>query len=163
VQLLYLVLILIAPYVVLTVAASIHPALASTPRQRARVALTIFFAFTGIGHFIATDALVSMIPPAVPYRAELVYLTGILEVLGAIAIWIPRWRKLTGVLLILMLIAFLPVNIYAAMQRIDFGGHELGPAYLLARIPVQLLLIAVTYFATVPGQQHPHSMLDSRP
>ncbi len=161
-QLLYLVLILIAPYLVLSVAGWFIPGLRLSQRQRARIALTIFFAFTGIGHFIKTDALVAMMPPAVPLRIELVYLTGILEVLGAIAIWIPRWRRLTGALLILMLVAFLPVNIYAAIQRVDFGGHELGPVYLLARIPVQLLAIAVTYFATTPDEQRQHSMLDSR-
>ena len=161
-QLLYLVLILVAPYAALSVFGRFIPALAWTRRQRARVALSVFFAFTGIGHFIKTDALVSMMPPAVPYRLELVYLTGILEALAAIAIWIPRWRRLTGVFLIIMLVAFLPVNIYAAIQRVDFGGHELGPVYLLARIPVQLLLIGVTYFATAPGEQHQHSMLDSQ-
>ena len=161
-QLLYLVLILIAPYVAVSFAGRVIPALALTQRQRVRIALTVFFAFTGIGHFIKTDALVAMMPPAVPYRAELVYLTGILEGLGAIGIWIPRWRRLTGICLIVMLVGFLPVNIYAAIQRVDFGGHELGPVYLLARIPVQLLLIGATYFATAPAKQHQDSMLDSR-
>ena len=161
-QLLYLVLILIAPYAAMSIAGQFIPALAFTHRQRARIALSVFFAFTGAGHFIKTDALVAMMPASVPYRFELVYLTGIFELLGAIGIWIPRTRRLTGALLILMLVAFLPVNIYAAMQRVDFGGHELGPVYLLARIPVQLLLIAVTYFATAPDEQHQHSTVDSR-
>jgi uncharacterized membrane protein len=162
VQLLYLVLILIGPYVAVSLAGRFIPALALTTRQRARVALSVFFAFTGIGHFIKTDELVAMMPSSVPYRVELVYLTGILELLGAIGIWIPRWRRLTGICLIVMLVAFLPVNIYAAIQRVDFGGHELGPVYLLARIPVQLLLIVVTYFAAQPDEQDQHSMLDSQ-
>ncbi|HSH40242.1 MAG TPA: DoxX family protein [Chthoniobacterales bacterium] len=154
-QLLYLVLILIAPYVAMSVAGRFIPALACTRRQRARIALSVFFAFTGIGHFIKTAALALMMPPSIPYRVELVYLTGILELLGAIGIWVPRSRRLTGVCLIVMLVAFLPVNIYAAMHRADFGGHELGPVYLLARIPVQLLLISWTYFATeLPHLRH---------
>ena len=146
-QLLYLVLILVAPYAVLTVAGWSLTALRLDSRTRARVALSLFFAFTGIGHFIKTDELVSMLPAFVPYRLSAVYVTGILELLGAIGIWIPALRKLTGICLIVMLCAFLPVNIYAAFQRVDFGGHELGPAYLLARVPVQLLLIAWTWFA----------------
>ena len=146
-QLLYLVLILVAPYALLTLAGWWIHALRIDARTRARVALSLFFAFTGIGHFIKTDELVSMLPASVPFRLEAVYITGVLEVLGAIGIWIPALRKLTGIGLIAMLCAFLPVNIYAALQRIDFGGHEFGPAYLLARVPVQLLLIAWTWFA----------------
>ena len=148
-QLLYLVLILVAPYALLTVAGCSSGALRVDARTRARVALSLFFGFTGIGHFIKTDALVSMLPPSVPFRLEAVYITGILEVLGAIGIWIKPVRRLTGIWLIVMLGAFLPVNIYAALQRVDFGGHELGPVYLLARVPVQLFLIWWTWFAAV--------------
>ena len=151
-QLLYLVLILAAPYALLTLAGWWISAFRFDARTRARVALSLFFAFTGIGHFIKTDELVSMLPASVPYRVEAVYITGVLEVLGAIGIWLPRLRRLTGIFLILMLCAFLPVNIYAAFQRVDFGGHELGPPYLLARVPVQLLLIAWTWFATLSGR-----------
>ena len=147
-QLLFLVLILLAPYVILSFAGRVNETLRFDRRVRARVALSIFFAFTGVGHFVRTDALASMLPPTVPYRYELVYLTGVLEFLGAVAVWIPQLRKLAGVCLIIMLIGFLPANIYGALQRIDFGGHELGPIYLLARVPVQFLLIAWTYFAT---------------
>ena len=147
-QLLYLVLILVAPYALLTVTGWATATLRFDARTRARFALSLFFAFTGIGHFIKTAELVAMLPPAMPFRLEAVYVTGILEVLGAIVIWMAHWRKLTRWFLIAMLCAFLPVNIYAAFQRVDFGGHELGPAYLLARVPVQLLLIAWTWFAT---------------
>lgn len=156
-QLLLLILILVAPSAVLSVASASSPKLFLNQRTRARVALSIFFALTGVGHFIKTDALVSMMPASLPYRVELVYLTGVFELLGALGIWIPPVRKATGWCLIIMLIAFLPVNIYAALQRVDFGGHEFGPAYLLARVPVQMLLIAWTAFATnLASRRLPH-------
>ncbi len=89
-----------------------------------------------------------MLPPSLPYRVELIYLTGILELLGAIGVWIPRLTRLTGICLILMLVGVLPANIYSAMSRVDFGGHGAGPAYLLARVPFQVLVIWWTYWAT---------------
>ena len=58
-----------------------------------------------------------------------------------------------GALLILMFLGFLPVNVYAAVERIDFGGHGMGPVYLLTRVPFQLLLVAWTCWGT--GQQWP--------
>lgn len=92
--------------------------------------------------------MAAMMPPATPYRIALVYVTGVFELLGAIGVWIPSLRRLTGVLLILMLIGLLPANIYSAINRVDFGGHGAGPIYLLVRIPFQLFAIWWTYFAT---------------
>jgi uncharacterized membrane protein len=119
------------------------------------VALSVFFLFTGAGHFVKTDELVSMMPPGMRWRLELVYITGVLELLGAAGLWIPRLRRLVGFCLIVMLVAFLPVNIYAALRRVGFGGHELCAVYLFARVPVQLLLIAWTYYATEQSWRRP--------
>jgi uncharacterized membrane protein len=63
-----------------------------------------------------------MLPPAVPYRIEIIFLTGVLEILGAIGVWIAPLMRLTGFCLILMLICFLPANIYSALNHVDFGG-----------------------------------------
>ena len=60
----------------------------------------------------------------------------------------PGLTRLTGLCLILILIAILPANIYSAIQRVDFGGHGAGPLYLLVRVPFQLFVIWWTYFAT---------------
>ena len=92
--------------------------------------------------------MAAMLPPVIPYRIELIYLTGVLEFLGVIGLWVPGLIKLTGVCLILMLIGILPANIYSAMNRVEFGGHGAGPAYLFIRVPFQLFLIWWTYFAT---------------
>jgi uncharacterized membrane protein len=90
----------------------------------------------------------AMLPSWVPYRASIIYLTGVLELLGAIGLWLPGLTKVTGLFLILMLISFLPANIYSAIDRVEFGGHGAGPAYLLLRVPFQLFLIWWTYGAT---------------
>jgi len=146
--LLLLLVLLVSPYLLLTLAGRWSPGLQIAPSKRARVGLSVFFIFTGLGHFIRTQEMAAMLPLSVPYRTELVYLTGILELLGAVAVWIPRLTRLTGFLLILMLVAILPANIYSAINRVDFGGHEAGPVYLLVRIPFQLFVIWWTHFAT---------------
>ncbi|HYG79283.1 MAG TPA: DoxX family protein [Pyrinomonadaceae bacterium] len=147
-QLLFLLLLLVAPYLILTLAGRLVGGLKVAPAARARVGLTLFFLFTGLGHFLRTEAMAEMVPPRIPYRVELIYLTGVLELLGAAGVWVPRLKRLTGLCLILMLIAVLPANIYSAVQRVEFGGHGAGPAYLLVRVPFQLFVIWWTYFAT---------------
>ena len=89
-----------------------------------------------------------MLPPSVPYRIELIYLTGILEFRGALGVWLPHLMRLSCFLLMLLLISILPANVYSALNRVEFGGHGAGPAYLLVRISFQLFVIWWTYFAT---------------
>src|SRR5215213_532424 len=146
--LLFLFLLLTVPYVILTLIGRWFPRLKLAPAIRARVGLSLFFVFTSIGHFISTAAMAEMLPPSVPYRIELIYITGLLELLGAIGVWAPRLTQLTGLLLILMLLALLPANVYSAFKRVEFGGHGAGPLYLLVRVPLQLFAIWWTYFAT---------------
>lgn len=143
-----LFLLLTLPYLILTLVGKLFPRFNFAPAIRARVGLSLFFAFAALGHFARTEAMAEMLPPAVPYRIEVIYLTGIFELLGAIGVWIPRLTKLTGLLLIVMLVGILPSNIYSAINRVEFGGHEAGPVYLLGRIPFQLFVIWWTYFAT---------------
>ena len=146
--LLFLLLVLVVPYLILTLLGRLLPRFEIASSKRARVGLTLFFLITALAHFASTEAMAEMIPDSIPYRIELVYVTGVLELLGAIGVWIPRLTRLTGLLLIIMLIGLLPANIYSAFSRVDYGGHSAGPIYLLLRVPFQLFVIWWTYFAT---------------
>ena len=113
------------------------------------IGIALVFGFTGVGHFILTEPMAEMLPPWVPLRIPLVYVTGVLEIAAAVAVLIPRLRMVVGWGLIVMLILFLPVNVYAALNRIEMGGHEWGPIYLLVRVPVQCILIGWTWWFAV--------------
>ena len=118
---------------------------------RGRIGVSLVFAFTALGHFVKTSEMTQMLPPWVPMRVQLIYLTGIFEFLAAIAILIPSLSRYTGIILCIFLVLILPSNIYAAIQRVDFGGHAAGPAYLLVRIPLQLFLIGWIFWFAVRG------------
>lgn len=147
-QLLFLLLLLTGPFLVVSLLSYLSPRFNLRFSTRARVGLSLFFLFTGIGHFIRTEPMAAMLPPSVPYRVELIYLTGVFELLGAVGVWIPKLMKITGVCLILMMLAVLPANIYSAFNHVEFGGHQYGPLYLLVRVPFQLFVIAWIYVAT---------------
>ncbi|HEU4796274.1 MAG TPA: DoxX family protein [Pyrinomonadaceae bacterium] len=146
--LLFLLLLLLIPFLLLTLLGRLVPRLEIAPSKRARVGLSLFFLVTAMAHFASTREMAEMVPPFIPYRVELIYLTGVFELLGAIGVWIPRLTRLTGLLLIVMLIGVLPANIYSALNRVEYGGHGAGPVYLLLRVPFQLFVIWWTYFAT---------------
>ena len=120
---------------------------------RGRMSLAVLLIFTGTAHFYKTHEMAMMLPDYLSYKSEIIYITGVLELLGAVGILIPQLRRLAGICLILMFVGFLPANVYAAYKHVDFGGHAYGPTYLLFRIPLQLFFIWWTYRYTIqlPG------------
>jgi uncharacterized membrane protein len=111
-----------------------------------RLGICAVFLFAGIGHFLKTDSMIAMLPAFVPARRDLIYLSGIVELCFAIAVVALHDPRLVGWMIVIYLIVIFPSNIYAATQRISFGGHSIGPRYLLMRFPLQLLLILWTYW-----------------
>jgi len=118
-------------------------------RGAAAIGLGILFIFTGVGHFIQTEPMAQMLPPWVPERTLLVYLTGFLEFAIAVGFLVPKSRRFTGWVAAVVLVLFFPANIYAAINQIPMGGHAWGPAYLLIRGPLQVIILAWVYWFTI--------------
>ena len=58
--------------------------------------------------------------------------------------------------IVLMLLLFLVVNIYAAVSHFGMGGHQWGPVYLLNRVPLPAILVGGTWwFAVRPAVTKP--------
>jgi uncharacterized membrane protein len=60
--------------------------------SRAKIATSLFFAFTALGHFIRAEEMSAMLPPWIPYRVAIVYVTGVLELLEAVGLWVRGLR-----------------------------------------------------------------------
>jgi uncharacterized membrane protein len=118
-------------------------------RRRGLYSLAFFFVCTGLLHFKFHAPMSAMIPPWVPGRLTWVYVTGVLEILGAIGLLIPALRRAAGIGLILLLVGVLPANVYAALHHMDTVGHGSGPIFLLLRIPLQFFLIGWTYLCAI--------------
>ena len=116
--------------------------------------LGLAFVFFAMGHAVKTAGIVDMLPPWVPMRVALVYLTGLVELLIAVMLFIPRFQVLGAKIAIAVLVVFFPANIYAAFHSIGLGGHQWGPVYLLIRTPLQLLLITWAYCLCIKGERY---------
>lgn len=117
-----------------------------------RLALSIMLVFTSIGHFKFTDGMMKMLPDFIPAKKMIVYITGFLEIMAAVGIFIPSLRYATGILLILFLVLILPSNIYAAKRKLNYETGDYtgkGLSYLWFRIPFQIVLILWTYYFVV--------------
>ena len=104
----------------------------------------IFYIIVGIKHFQDPSWFVQIIPPILPYKYELVYISGFFEVLLGILLMIPRFQSIAAKGLIALLICVYPANIYLAQTN----GVALGISPLIAwgRLPFQFVFIGIAYW-----------------
>lgn len=116
-------------------------------------ALAVMLFMTASAHFVPDGVtvmpnhgdLVRMVPPFVPFADAVVYLTGVLELMGAVGLIIAGTRRPAGIGLAALFVLLLPANIYAALADVPFNGGEASPLWL--RVPEQVVYIAVALWA----------------
>lgn len=118
----------------------------------ARVAMSIMLVFTAMGHFAFTKGMSLMVPEFIPNKEGIVYLTGIMEILLATGLLVPRLKVISGWALIILLILMLPANIHASINNVNyqkgtFNGN--GLSYLWFRIPLQAFFVFWTYLSSI--------------
>lgn len=120
------------------------------------IAMSAMLMFTAIGHFVFPKGMELMIPGFIPFKKAMVYITGVIEIIAAIGMLVPSLQLLTAYLLILFFILLLPVNIYAAIRKVDYQKATTegpGLSYLWFRIPFQFFLMAWVYICAIfPNQ-----------
>ncbi|MDC0243191.1 hypothetical protein OAK07_00715 [Marine Group III euryarchaeote] len=99
------------------------------------------FILVGIEHFREPQKFVDIVPKYMPFALFLVYLTGIIEIVGGLGIIYPETREITGRLMVLFLIAIYPANFNMWINDIPYNGTRLTTQGHLVRLSVQFLLI----------------------
>lgn len=113
-----------------------------------RIMMVAFMLFGFVLHFRATDALVAITPGWVPFPREVVLATGVLELIFAVALLIPRLRKLTGIVIALYVIAVWPANIKHAVEHIVTPPIPDSWWYHAPRLALQPVIAWWALFAT---------------
>ena len=105
-----------------------------------------WFMFGGIAHFTNAEFFVAIMPPWIGWHLEIVYISGVFEILGAIGILIPTFRQWAGNGLIALVIAVTPANIHMWLHPELFP--DVPEAFLSIRLVVQVLLIMCIWWST---------------
>jgi uncharacterized membrane protein len=123
------------------------------------VGVVVMFLFTGATHFTGMKHdYAAMLPSPVSENLGIIYLTGALQIAGALGLLIPRTRRLAGIGLALLLVAMFPGNVYAALNDIEFRGDAPTPLWL--RTPIQVLFIGTVLWTSIKG--HPEKATPPR-
>lgn len=123
-----------------------------------RIAMAAMLLLTASAHFGFDKGMALMIPDFIPYKLELVYLTGVIEAAAAIGLLIPKYQRKTAWFLVAFFILLLPFNIYACLNQVNietatFNGD--GVNYLWFRIPLQAFFIGWIYLSAIKKSNLP--------
>jgi uncharacterized membrane protein len=94
-------------------------------------------------HFFRMGVTSSIVPPVFPARPFLVMLTGVLEIAGAIGLFVPRLRRPAAFWIAIMMVAVFPANIFAAGKVV--GGLQFPGVPV--RLAMQIVYVALVLLA----------------
>ena len=105
-------------------------------------------AVAGIAHFAAPRPFAQHLPEVVPFRPEIVAISGLFELILAAGLVGPRrFRRPAGIALAAFLVLVFPANVYAAVSQVPIDGVPAGWGRW-ARLPLQLPLIAAALWSS---------------
>jgi uncharacterized membrane protein len=114
------------------------------PKALNQIGLALFagmFIVSGLSHWFFPELYTRIVPPFLPWRPELVWMSGAFEILGGVGALLPLSRRGAAFGLTILLIAMFPANIYVAIYHVPFRG-VLGEAWVQwLRLPLQIPLI----------------------
>ncbi|MBP2367252.1 DoxX family protein [Pseudonocardia parietis] len=111
------------------------------PAEALRVGLAAMFAMTGVSHFVGMrETMVEMVPPWLPAPELLVTATGVLEIVGALALLHPRTARWSAAGLTVLLVVMFPANVHLALTGADLPWDD----QLVPRTVLQLVFLAAT-------------------
>lgn len=97
--------------------------------------------FFGLDHLLTPDRYLPMIPSVLPYPAEIVLLTGLCELAGAVGLIVPWARRLAGIMLAIYFVCVFPANIKNAVEGMVVGGLPTASWYYWVRLLFQPIAI----------------------
>jgi len=113
--------------------------------------LAVFFVAAGMNHFVHSTFYLRMMPAYLPWHLALIYISGVFEILLGGLVLFPRYTRLAGWGLIVLLIAVFPANLHMAVNSHLFP--DFNSTVLWIRLPIQLVFILWAWWATKPDDE----------
>ena len=105
--------------------------------------MSAFYVLGGVYHLVNPGFYLPMMPPYLPWHRELVFVSGVAELVLGVAVLIPGLRRAAVLGIIALLIAVFPANLHIAMNDVPLAGATEGAGvWNWVRLPFQAVFIA---------------------
>lgn len=113
----------------------------------ARYGTAILYVFAGAMHFVIPRTYEAIMPPSLRrWKRELVYLSGVAEIAGGLAVLPEHTRRPARWWLLATLAAVYPANVHMALHPEEY--KRIPPAALWARLPFQGVFALIAWRGT---------------
>lgn len=119
------------------------------PLSRGAKALAGAFVISGTVHLVKPEVYQPLMPDWVPAHREVILGSGVLELLCAAGLVLPRTRRAAGLASAALLVGVYPGNVKMAADAMHSDNAALKAASL-ARLPLQLPMIRFAWRAGRP-------------
>ena len=108
--------------------------------------ISILYITVGLNHFIKPNFFLEIVPPIIPFKLEVVFISGFFEIILGILVLFKKTRKLASLLIIVLLVVVFPANIYLYLSETPRLSLNITKSQALFRMPFQLSLIIISYW-----------------
>jgi uncharacterized membrane protein len=120
---------------------------AERTRGLMRWMMAVFYGAAGFVHLGSPDAFLPIVPGWVPYPHEVILITGVCEIIGAVALLTRQLRWWAGTMLALYAVCVFPANIKHAFENVQLAGMPTSWWYHAPRLALQPVLVWWALFA----------------
>ena len=113
--------------------------------------MAVFYICAGVNHFWHPADYMKIMPAYIPFHSELVFISGVFEILCGLLLISIRTRRTGAWLTIILLIAVFPANIQMAVNYYNENNPELWIAII--RLPIQIFFIWWAWIYTRKDRQ----------
>lgn len=129
-----------------------EPPVAGRSRSWTAFLFGLFMVAAGVAHFVRPEFYLRIMPPWLPWHDELVFVSGVCEVVAGVLVLIPRTRRAGGLFAIAVLLGVFPANVWMALDASVWPEVPMWARW--ARLPLQALLILWAWRATRTRKAH---------
>jgi uncharacterized membrane protein len=119
----------------------LQPDRSAPARAVMRWILAAFYAAAGIAHLWVPDKLLAITPSWVPYAREVIFITGLCELAGAVALVTKPLRRSAGISLAAYAVCVWPANFKHAIDGVDLPFIANSWIYHGPRLALQPVIV----------------------
>jgi uncharacterized membrane protein len=112
-----------------------------------RGVLAVSFIAAGVAHLMAPDKFLKITPDWVPFAPQVIVVTGLCELAGAVALWTRPLRKPAGVALALYAVCVWPANFKHALDSVNIPPVPSSWWYHAPRLAFQPIIVWAALFS----------------
>ena len=108
--------------------------------------MSVFYIVMGLKHMFNPSFFLPMMPPFIPYKKAIIYITGFIEIILGLFLIIEDYRFYSGSALVIFLILVFPANIYLSINEEARKKMKVTKQFCVLRLFFQALLIYLAYW-----------------